>query len=303
MKSIKLSLVLFAIIATIFVGCSKEEEEKLLNPTISFASDGTGFYVADAEVDSNAQVKVKIIAQKGKDGANLKQFKATKTVTGATETLLDSTLTSASNETFNYTYTGNIVTSPTTLTFTITDKDGKTATKSIKFTIKAGATITKPKYESMRTFNHMASFDLEGKTSQSGSTAPSNPNDYDLYYFYSNNTSGNLVAAGYQRDDSLYGYKATWSGSNNINIRENASLNETLFDSLKDQDQSAIMNLYNNGTDVPQIPGFSTTSGIRVKDLSSSSFYVIRTSSNKYAVIKINSTSQASISIDYLIQN
>ncbi|GIV44162.1 MAG: hypothetical protein KatS3mg035_1285 [Bacteroidia bacterium] len=68
MKSIKLSLVLFAILATVFVGCKQEEDESLKNPTISFASDGADYYVADAEVDSNATVKVKIIAQKGSEG-------------------------------------------------------------------------------------------------------------------------------------------------------------------------------------------------------------------------------------------
>lgn len=307
MKSINLSVVLFAILATIFVGCGKDKEEKLLNPTIEFTDGGAGFYTRDSEVDSGATIKVRIIAQKGKDGAKLKNFKITRQLGNASpNSMVDSVLTSATDETFNFNFQDVITISPTTYTFTITDKDGKSASKTIKFTIRQqqNPTITKPKSETNRTFNHKQSYDLEGLTARNGDSAPSNPSDYDLYYFNSSISGGNFVVAGKQNHQELTSnFQANWAGSNNVNIRTNSTINQTLYDQLKDQDQSQLATLYNNGTDVPQISGSSLGDGARVNNLAQGQFYVIRTSSGKYAVIKVTGVSQTQVSIDFLIQN
>lgn len=295
MKSIKLNLVLLAILATIFVGCSKDEEEKLLNPTISFASDGTGFYVADAEVDSNAQVKVKIIAQKGKDGANLKQFKATKTVTGATETLLDSTLTSASNETFNYTYTGNIVTSPTTLTFTITDKDGKTATKTIKFTIKAGATITKPTVVNLNFTSTLVFFN--GSAVVDTTSAKNSPSTAYFRYYHSG-TTGTTLISGAQLATAAYSTTAIYAPWATASAEfRTLSITDTEFQAAKNQDKAQLTTWFNAGTKT--VADSNNPAGTRANNLTDGQFLGINAGGVIW-IAKVTATSQTSLALEVL---
>ncbi len=295
MKSIKLSLVLFAIIATIFVGCSKDNEEKQLNPTISFASDGPGFYVSDASVDSGVTVKVKIIAQKGKDGAKLKMFKATKTVTGATETLVDSTLTSASDETFNYTYTGAIVTNPTTLTFTITDKDGKSATKTIKFTINAGPTITKPTVTTLNFTSTLVFFN--GSSVIDTTTAKSSPSTAYFRYFNSTSTGTTLISgaqlatAGYS-STPIYAPWATASAE-----FRTLSITDSEFQAAKNQDKAQLVTWFNAGTKT--VADSNNPAGTRANNLASGQFLGIDAGGIKW-IAKVTATSQTSLSLEVL---
>ncbi len=295
MKSIKLSLVLFAVIATIFVGCKKDDEEKQLNPTISFASDGPGFYVADASVDSGTTVNVKIIAQKGKDGAKLKMFKATKAVTGATETLVDSTLTSASDETFNYTYSGPIVTSPTTLNFTITDKDGKSATKSIKFTITAGPTITKPTVTTLNFTSTLVFFN--GSTVVDTATAKSSPNTA-YFRYYNSSATGTTLISGAQLATAAYSSTpiyAPWATAT-AEFRT-LSISDTEFQAAKNQDKSQLTTWFDAGTKTVADP--NNPAGTRANNLAPGQFLGIY-AGNKIWIAKVTATSQTSLSLEVL---
>lgn len=295
MKSIKLSLVLFAVIATIFVGCNNDDEEKLLNPTITLASDGTGYYVQDAEVDSNASVKVKFIAQKGRDGAKLRTFKLVKKVTGANETIIDSSLTSASEETFTYLLTTNIITSPTTFEATITDKDGKSATRTIKFTIKAGPTINKPTVTTLNFTSTLVFFN--GSAVVDTNSAKSSPSTAYFRYFNSTQTGTTLISgaqlatAGYV-GTSIY---APWC-TGQAEFRT-LSITDAQFQAAKNEDKAQLVDWFNAGTKTTADQ--NNPAGTRANNLSSGQFLGIDAGGKKW-IAKVTATSQTSLALEVL---
>ena len=297
MKSFKLSLVLFAVIAMIFVGCGKDEDPKLKEPTISFASDGAGFYVADAEVDSNSVVKVKIIAQKGSEGAKLRNFKLVKMVTGANQTVVDSNLTSASDETFNYTYQDMIVTSPTTLEFTITDKDGKSAKKSIKFTIKAGPSVTKPNVKTLNFTSTLVFFN--GSAVIDSATASSKPSTAYFRYYNSQATGTTLISAaqlatsGYQTSP-IYTPWATDSPGAEFRT---LTITDSEFQAAKNQDKSQLTTWFNAGTKTVADP--NNPAGTRANNLTSGQFLGINAGGVIW-IAKVTATSQTSLALEVL---
>ncbi len=295
MKSIKLSLVLFAIIATIFVGCNKEEDESLKNPTITFASDGMDYYVADAEVDSNSTVKVKIIAQKGSEGAKLRNFKLAKEVTGLNATVVDSNLTSASENTFNYTYTTSIVTNPTTLTFTITDKDGKSATKKIKFTIKQGATIIKPTVVNLNFTSTLVFFN--GSAVVDTSSAKSSPSTAYFRYYHSS-TTGTTLISGSQLATSAYSTSAIYAPWATASAEfRTLSITDSEFQAAKNQDKSQLTTWFNAGTKT--VADANNPAGTRANNLSNGQFLGIDAGGVKW-IAKVTATSQTSLALEVL---
>jgi len=295
-KSIKLSSVLFAVLATIFVGCKKDDDNPTaLNPTISFVNEGAGYYTADAEVDSGAIVKVKIIAQKGPEGAKLKHFKLVKKVTGANETVVDSTLSSASDATFNYTFSGSIVTSPTTLEFTITDKDGKSATKSIKFTIKAGPTITKPNVKTLNFTSTLVFFN--GSNVIDSATASSNPSTAYFRYYNSQATGTTLISAaqlataGYQSTPIYTPWATATAEFRNLTITDNQ------FQAAKNQDKSQLTTWFNDGTKTVADP--NNPAGTRANNLTTGQFLGINAGGVIW-IAKVTATSQTSLALEVL---
>jgi hypothetical protein len=295
-KSIKLSSVLFAVLATIFVGCKKDDDNPTaLNPTISFVNEGAGYYTADAEVDSGAIVKVKIIAQKGPEGAKLKHFKLVKKVTGANETVVDSTLSSASDATFNYTFSGSIVTSPTTLEFTITDKDGKSATKSIKFTIKAGPTITKPNVKTLNFTSTLVFFN--GSNVIDSATASSNPSTAYFRYYNSQATGTTLISAaqlataGYQSTPIYTPWATATAEFRNLTITDNQ------FQEAKNQDKSQLTTWFNAGTKTVADP--NNPAGTRANNLTTGQFLGINAGGVIW-IAKVTATSQTSLALEVL---
>jgi hypothetical protein len=295
-KSIKLSSVLFAVLATIFVGCKKDDDNPTaLNPTISFVNEGAGYYTADAVVDSGAIVKVKIIAQKGSEGAKLKQFKLVKKVTGANETVVDSTLSSASEATFNYTFSGSIVTSPTTLEFTITDKDGKSATKSIKFTINTGPTITKPNVKTLNFTSTLVFFN--GSAVIDSATASSNPSTAYFRYYNSQATGTTLISAaqlatlGYQTSP-IY---TTWATAS-AEFRT-LTITDSEFQAAKNQDKSQLTTWFNAGTKTVADP--NNPEGTRANNLTTGQFLGI-SAGGVIWIAKVTATSQTSLALEVL---
>jgi hypothetical protein len=295
-KSIKLSSVLFAVLATIFVGCKKDDDNPTaLNPTISFVNEGAGYYTADAEVDSGAIVKVKIIAQKGPEGAKLKHFKLVKKVTGANETVVDSTLSSASDATFNYTFSGSIVTSPTTLEFTITDKDGKSATKSIKFTIKAGPTITKPNVKTLNFTSTLVFFN--GSNVIDSATASTNPSTAYFRYYNSQATGTTLISAaqlataGYQSTPIYTPWATATAEFRNLTITDNQ------FQEAKNQDKSQLTTWFNAGTKTVADP--NNPAGTRANNLTTGQFLGINAGGVIW-IAKVTATSQTSLALEVL---
>ncbi len=294
MKSIKLSLVLFAVYALIFTGCKDDEEEKLLNPTIEFVG-GTGYFTADAEVDSLGTIKIKIIAQKGRDGAKLKTFRATRAVTGATQTLVDSTLTSASESTFNFEVTDNIVTSPTTYTFTITDKDGKTASKSIKFTIKAGPAINKPTVTNLNFTSTLVFFN--GTDVVDTTSAQSSPSTAYFRYYHSSITgttliSGAQLATAAYASTPIYAPWATASAEfRTLNITDSD------FQAAKNQDKAQLTTWFNAGTKT--VADANNPAGTRANNLASGQFLGID-AGGKIWIAKVTATSQTSLALEVL---
>lgn len=295
MKSIKLSLVLFAILATVFVGCKRDEDESLKNPTISFASDGAGYYVADAEVDSNATVKVKIIAQKGSEGAKLRNFKLAKEVTGLNATVVDSNLTSASEEAFNYTYTTNIVTSPTTLTFTITDKDGKSATKKIKFTIKAGPSVTKPTVVNLNFTSTLVFFN--GSSVVDTTTAKSSPSTA-YFRYYNSGVTGTTLISGSQLATAAYASTpiyAPWC-TGQAEFRT-LTITDTEFQAAKNQDKSQLATWFSAGTKT--VADANNPAGTRANNLDNGQFLGID-AGGKIWIAKVTATSSTSLALEVL---
>jgi len=297
-KSIKLSSVLFAVLATIFVGCKKDDDNPTaLNPTISFVNEGAGYYTADAEVDSGAIVKVKIIAQKGPEGAKLKHFKLVKKVTGANETVVDSTLSSASDATFNYTFSGSIVTSPTTLEFTITDKDGKSATKSIKFTIKAGPTITKPNVKTLNFTSTLVFFN--GSNVIDSATASTNPSTAYFRYYNSQATGTTLISAAQL---ATAGYQSTpiytpWATDSPGAEFRTLTITDNEFQAAKNQDKSQLTTWFNDGTKTVADP--NNPAGTRANNLTTGQFLGI-SAGGKIWIAKVTATSQTSLTLEVL---
>jgi len=302
-KSIKLSSVLFAVLATIFVGCSKDDDNPTelnptalnptaLNPTISFVYEGEGYYIADAKVDSGATVKVKIIAQKGSEGAKLKQFKLVKKVTGANETVVDSTLSSASDSTFNYTFSGSIVTSPTTLEFTITDKDGKSATKSIKFTTK-----TKPNVKTLNFTSTLVFFN--GSDVIDSVTASTNPSTAYFRYYNSQATGTTLISAAQL---ATAAYQTTpiytpWATASAEFRTLPITFTDSLFQAAKNEDKSRLTYWFNLGTKT--VADSNNPAGTRAKNLTSGQFLGINAGGVIW-IAKVTATSQTSLALEVL---
>lgn len=296
MKKIKFLLVMVAA-SLFFAACKKEEDTKLLNPTVEFiSSSATNFYSADATVDSGTVVSFIVLANKGKDGAKLKEYKVT-AVLGINQ-LPVTPVPSGMDETLRDTITA-LITQDETLTFTVTDKEGKTGSKTIKFTKRTIAGPTLPKSLNGTVVNK-ASFDLEGNVGQTGTTAPTTPGDFDVYYFHSSATGGNFVVAGQQKNDSLYNQAATWIGSTNVLIKLSSTADYT---TAATADESGLQTMYNNATELPAISGSNMGVNSRVTGLAAGQVYAVRTSSNKYALVKVKTADGTAASFDFLIQN
>lgn len=294
MKSLqfKTGLILMALFAVLFVGCNKEEE-KLLDPTISFEG-GAGLISADATVDSASTIRIKVIAQKGKDGAKLKQFKVTKAVTGATQTITDSTLSSASDETFNYTLQ-DIANVAATYTFTITDKDGKTATKSIKITLTTGPVITKPTVSNWNFTTTLCFFN--GSAVIDSATAAGSPSTAYFRYYNSGATGTTLISAA-NLATAAYNGTAVYSAWATATAEfRTLSITATEFDALKDQDKANLVTTFNNGTKVTA--DANNPAGTRANNLATGNLLGIQCGGKTY-IVKVTATSQTSLALEVL---
>ena len=296
MKKIKFLLVMMAA-SLFFAACNNDDETKLLNPTVEFiSSSATNYYSADATVDSGSVVNVIVLANKGKDGAKLKEYKVTAVL--GVNSIPTTQVTNSMDETLRDTIVA-LITQDETLTFTVTDKDGKTGSKTIKFTKRTATAVVTPKSLNGTVVNK-ASFDLEGNVGQPGATAPATPGDFDVYYFHSNATGGNFVVAGQQKNDSLYTQAATWIGSTNALIKLSSSAD---FTAAATADEAGLATMYNNATDLPAISGSNMGVNSRVTGLAAGQVYAVRTSSNKYALVKVKTADNTACSFDFLIQN
>lgn len=134
-QKFKLLLIATAMI-TVMASCKKDEDQRT-PPDVEFKTDA-GYISADATVGQGASVLVGIIATKTED--ELKTFNVSHAYDGATSTTTDTTitLTSAQEESYSADYT--ILTRNQDGTekwsFTITDRDGNSTSKSITLTIQ-----------------------------------------------------------------------------------------------------------------------------------------------------------------------
>ncbi|GIV44163.1 MAG: hypothetical protein KatS3mg035_1286 [Bacteroidia bacterium] len=228
-------------------------------------------------------------------GAKLRNFKLSKEVTGLNATVIDSNLTSASENTFNYTYTTSIVTSPTTLTFTITDKDGKSATKKIKFTIKQGATITKPTVVNLNFTSTLVFFN--GSAVVDTATAKSSPSTA-YFRYYNSSATGTTLISGAQLATSAYASTpiyAPWC-TGQAEFRT-LSITDTEFQAAKNQDKAQLTTWFNAGTKT--VADSNNPAGTRANNLSDGQFLGID-AGGKIWIAKVTATSSTSLALEVL---
>jgi len=139
MKKVKsfMAIALFLGVATVFTGCSKDEDPIIGDPSIDFKG-GTNYTFENITVTTNDQITVGIMAAMHPDTKkDLTNFK----LTLGNQTLVDSTLTSAS---FDADYNISFASVGTfTLTAVIKDADMRTAEASFDITIEQGGTAVK----------------------------------------------------------------------------------------------------------------------------------------------------------------
>ncbi|MCS6904850.1 MAG: hypothetical protein RML72_02665 [Bacteroidia bacterium] len=271
-----------------FAGCSDEEKE--LNPTLTL-DGGNEFVASNKEMEPETSFKVKVTANKGKDGKDLDKFEIKVSYDGAVpqrDTLIEKINSSS------FTLTRNLRTRKSEGTerwiFTITDKDGKTAERSFTITVKKKDTNPPPPIPpnsfTLNLNNTNAFASSSDGLVYNAANGQANASKVDLTYFFSSVSGNNMASPAARKDASIYSnFAITW-GTVQTEFR-NVSVTAAEFDALNDQ--SRIKTFFDGGTPtkVTQSPDgtrFNTSGG----DFVANKVIAFHNrSTNKYGLIKI----------------
>lgn len=314
MKGIKkVLLVGFVVASTLMVGCKKNKDEgttQQLDPTLTFAAD-SGVVTSDVTVSPNTQVHFKIIAQKGADGAKLKTFTFRVTNPGGAQYINAPRDISGINQGNSYTFDTTITMPQQEGTykceFIVTDKDNRTATRTINVTVQAQQVVAPKHYTNVvltysSGYTQNAFYSTSSGTAYNGSNAPSNASSIDIAYFYSSTSGHNLVSPADLNNSNIYGsYAITW-GQVNTEFR---SVDEATYPFDQINNAATLDTIFNAGLPVEVTCGSSTCSGTRINQntvsnsdpLAVGNTYAFKGTNGKYGIIKIVAVDDANQSI------
>jgi hypothetical protein len=179
MKHLKFIVMMLVAANIAFVSSCKKDDESddpagAQNPSISLAGDG-GFVATDMTLEPGTVFKVKVTASENATSKkNLVNFRAARKVAGIKSTEIDS---SFSEKTFQIEmeFTASTLETTDVWSFTITDKDGKSASATFTITTESPVTTTPLATEVLDgKFYHVAgslrgAYDLVGKVMKSAS--------------------------------------------------------------------------------------------------------------------------------------
>jgi len=261
---------LMALSAALFVGCKKEKEQN--GPSLTPAGE-SGVVTGDLTLEPliETPVRFKLIAQKGsgKDDADLKDYSFTiKTGVGNTPIYTNRPAPNGQSFTIDTTLpvTGLVSGEVREYTFTVTDKNGKSASRTFKITFRStsgdpGGPTTR--VDSLYNGNYTNQADTNGThlryqpsssnplTLQNRTQANGNANEILFVYFYSTTfNTHTVISPAILRNSNLYSGKPGWNNSSTQTTtfkQAPSSVTSANFASISYQ---GIIDAYNNGTSI-----------------------------------------------------
>jgi hypothetical protein len=256
-----------ALSAALFVGCKKEKEQN--GPSLTVAGEPgvvTGDLTLEPLIDTT--LRFKLIAQKGsgKDDADLKDYSFTVTIGGVNvpvyanrpapngqsftiDTVVEVT-PGANGEVRRY-------------TFTVTDKNGKSASRTFTITFRSTSGGPTTRVDSLYNGNYTNQADTNGThlryqpsssnplTLQNRTQANGNADEILFVYFYSTTfNTHTVISPAILRNSNLYPGKPGWNNSSTkttIFREAPSSVTSANFASISYQ---GIIDAYNNGTSI-----------------------------------------------------
>lgn len=255
----KVSL-LTALSLVAFVACKKEKEQN--GPSISIPSE-PGIVTSDLTVAPGTyDFRFKFIAQKGsgKDDADLKTYSFSRNSgTGDIPYFSNRPVPNGASFTFDTTMSGinGVNGAVYTFTFSVTDKNSKTASKSIRIRFQSDTT-TPPIVDSLinasyssanNQGNHLHyNSNSGGLHVQSRTSADGKPSQILFVYFYSSSSGKHSVISPAILRDSIYdGTAVEWDNPNTQTTTFRSVSGSPNFSTITYQ---GIIDAYNNGTDI-----------------------------------------------------
>ena len=253
---------LMALSVALFVGCKKEKEQN--GPSLTPAGE-SGVVQGDLILAPNTDttLRFKLIAQKGdgKDDADLKDYSFTVDIGGVKYPVY--TNRPAPN--------GRSFTIDTTVrvredreyTFTVTDKNGKSASRTFTITFRSTSGGPTTRVDSLYNGNYTNQADTNGThlryqpsssnplTLQNRTQANGNANEILFVYFYSTTfNTHTVISPAILRNSNLYSGKPGWNNSSTQTTtfkQAPSSVTSANFASISYQ---GIIDAYNNGTSI-----------------------------------------------------
>jgi len=254
---------LTALVVATFVACKKEKEQN--GPSIIIPNE-PGIVTADLTLppQTDTVIRFKVIFQKGsgKDDADLKDFSFSFNAgAGNNPVITNRPAPNGTSFTFDTSFSIRGTTGQTyTYTFTVRDKNDKTASRSFRITFGQGSP-REPSglIDTLITQNVMNQSDNAGThiryvngtlSAQTRSEANNNPQQILFVYFYSSAfDKHSLISPAILRDPLYNGTSVEWDNTATLRTDFRNPPSGTNFASATYQD---IRNAYDNGQDISQ---------------------------------------------------
>lgn len=255
---------LIALTSATFVACKKEKEQN--GPSISIPSE-SGVVTGDQTLAPGTYpLKFKFIAQKGsgKDDADLKSYTfSVNSGTGASQTIKSGNLSGATYTLDTTLEVRGVSGQQFTYTFTVTDKNDKSASRSIKITFRDTGSTPTCTIDSFlnQTYNNQTNGTFLHYISSSGqferqnrTAADANPTEILFVYFYSSQSGKHsIISPAILRDANYDGTSVEWDNPSGQTTNFRSAPSSTNFGSV---DCAGIRDAYNNGAPVNnEFPG------------------------------------------------
>lgn len=254
---------LAALAVATFVACKKEKEQN--GPSIVIPNE-TGVVAGDQTLQPGTHtLRFKVIFQKGsgKDDADLKDFSFSVNSGAGTQSAVSNRPISGQTFTFDTTFGVTGVGGQVyTYTFTVRDKNDKTASRSFKITFQA--TSQQRHIDSLLNGQYVNQMDGKGTylryqvrsgtlTQQNRTQADGNPSEILFVYYYSSATAKHSVISPAILRDPIYdGTPVEWDNPSTQATSFRSVSSGVTFNGVTYQ---GIIDAYNNGSDVTDFAG------------------------------------------------
>jgi hypothetical protein len=289
MKKISLFFVILLAGVTFLTSCTKDTTP----PTINFLG-GAGYTSTDATIDAGTDVKIGITAQSGT--AKLETLEIVAIHNNTPVPVHTETIDAASSESFTKDYTITIdEIGETKLNFTITDKDGETATVSLTITANQVDDVTTYTQKILGSYDNStygSSFASADGTVYKMADAKANSSKIDWLYFYGVSNQATLASPNDADAATIF------DGTNGLQTW--ATLNATGFRKVTEGI------VWDNVTTSANIAAIATaTTETKANLLQVGSIVAFKTAGNKLGLIKITEitgTGAGTITYDVKVQ-